>query len=84
MDYMVVIAQLVRASVCGTEGRGFEPHSPPLKKESDLSGSFFLLCRSVKKISARTDNGVTCLTVQIFQYLYPHFLFLTRYEKTYT
>lgn len=41
MDYMVVIAQLVRASVCGTEGRGFEPHSPPLKKESDLSGSFF-------------------------------------------
>ena len=28
-NYMVVIAQLVRASVCGTEGRGFEPHSPP-------------------------------------------------------
>ena len=27
---MVVVAQLVRASVCGTEGRGFEPHLPPL------------------------------------------------------
>jgi hypothetical protein len=26
---MVVVAQLVRASVCGTEGRGFEPHHPP-------------------------------------------------------
>lgn len=26
---MVGIAQLVRASVCGTEGRGFEPHWPP-------------------------------------------------------
>ena len=26
---MVVVAQLVRASVCGTEGRGFEPHLPP-------------------------------------------------------
>lgn len=26
---MVVLAQLVRASVCGTEGRGFEPHIPP-------------------------------------------------------
>ena len=26
---MVVVAQLVRASVCGTEGRGFEPHPPP-------------------------------------------------------
>lgn len=25
------IAQLVRASVCGTEGRGFEPHYPPQK-----------------------------------------------------
>ncbi len=24
--FMVVIAQLVRASVCGTEGRGFESH----------------------------------------------------------
>ena len=25
----VVIAQLVRASDCGSEGRGFEPHWPP-------------------------------------------------------
>ena len=23
------VAQLVRASVCGTEGRGFETHHPP-------------------------------------------------------
>ena len=29
---MVVIAQLVRASVCGAEGRGFESHWPPKKK----------------------------------------------------
>ncbi len=28
---MVVVAQLVRASVCGTEGRGFETHLPPKK-----------------------------------------------------
>ena len=26
---MVVVAQLVRASVCGTEGRGFESHLLP-------------------------------------------------------
>jgi hypothetical protein len=26
---MVVVAQLVRASDCGSEGRGFEPHQPP-------------------------------------------------------
>ena len=28
---MVVLAQLVRASDCGSEGRGFEPHIPPQK-----------------------------------------------------
>ena len=26
---MVDVAQLVRASDCGSEGRGFEPHLPP-------------------------------------------------------
>ena len=28
---MEVVAQLVRASVCGTEGRGFETRLPPKK-----------------------------------------------------
>jgi hypothetical protein len=28
----VDVAQLVRASVCGTEGRGFEPHHLPFLK----------------------------------------------------
>ena len=28
---MVDVAQLVRASDCGSEGRGFEPHYPPRK-----------------------------------------------------
>ena len=28
---MVAVAQLVRASVCGAEGRGFEPHQPPIE-----------------------------------------------------
>ena len=27
--YMVRVAQLVRASDCGSEGRGFEPHLSP-------------------------------------------------------
>ena len=31
---MVVVAQLVRASVCGTEGRRFEPGLPPKKKRN--------------------------------------------------
>ncbi len=31
---MVIVAQLVRASVCGTEGRGFEPRLSPLNLQS--------------------------------------------------
>ena len=38
---MVVVAQLVRASVCGTEGRGFETHLPP--KSPDENSDFFIL-----------------------------------------
>lgn len=39
---MVVLAQLVRASVCGTEGRGFEPHIPPqvFEKQSEKTAFF--------------------------------------------
>ena len=33
---MVVIAQLVRASDCGSEGRGFEPRFPPFSRERDF------------------------------------------------
>ncbi len=29
---MVDVAQLVRASDCGSEGRGFEPRLPPQKQ----------------------------------------------------
>ena len=39
---MVVVAQLVRASVCGTEGRGFESHHPPNKKGLANARPFFI------------------------------------------
>ena len=39
---MVVVAQLVRASVCGTEGRGFESHHPPNKKGFVYTRPFLL------------------------------------------
>ncbi len=39
---MVVVAQLVRASVCGTEGRGFESHHPPFKKGLAFARPFLL------------------------------------------
>ena len=38
---MVDIAQLVSASDCGSEGRGFESHYPPHKKETSLRMSLF-------------------------------------------
>ena len=42
---MVDVAQLVRASDCDSEGRGFESPYPPLKKPSrnQFSARFFLL-----------------------------------------
>ena len=40
---MVDVAQLVRASVCGTEGRGFESRLPPiLKALQSFLQSFFI------------------------------------------
>ena len=36
---MVDVAQLVRALVCGTRGRGFESHLPP-KADADCVGFF--------------------------------------------
>ncbi len=44
----VAVAQLVRVVVCGTTGRGFEPHQPPLKSSLQEGGFFywrrFLFC----------------------------------------
>ena len=37
---MVVVAQLVRALVCGTRGRRFEPGLPPKKSLHGNEGSF--------------------------------------------
>ena len=42
-NQMVVVAQLVRASDCGSEGRGFEPRFPPGYPQR----RFFILIRLV-------------------------------------
>ena len=39
---MVGVAQLVRASGCGSEGRGFDSHHSPHKESSSLLGLFFI------------------------------------------
>ena len=36
----VDVAQLVRALVCGTRGRGFEPHLPPKKSLINFDRAF--------------------------------------------
>ena len=45
---MVDLAQLVRASDCGSEGRGFEPHIPPKRGKLikiRFKAYFFMLIR---------------------------------------
>ena len=48
---MVVVAQLVRVSVCGAEGRRFEPGQPPIKttKALEKSEAFLFLADSLLK-----------------------------------
>ena len=52
---MVVVAQLVRASVCGTEGRGFESRLPPKSKSFSEKRSFFCGIRFHKKKPNKID-----------------------------
>ena len=47
---MVVVAQLVRASVCGTESRRFEPGLPPLLVKLLSNGKLFLLLQLNEKV----------------------------------
>ena len=43
---MVELAQSVRASGCGSEGRGFESHIPPQNELSQMSHSIWASKRS--------------------------------------
>lgn len=44
---MVDVAQLVRVSVCGTEGRGFEPRLPPPKQKRSCKTRPFLFSNNL-------------------------------------
>ena len=49
---MVIVAQLVRALVCGAGGRGFESHQSPCKKKRvDLIINSFLFSYNFSKPS---------------------------------
>ncbi len=47
---MVVVAQLVRASDCGSEGRGFESHLPPKIVNSKRINDFFIVLKKIIKM----------------------------------
>ena len=40
---MVDVAQLVRVADCGSVGRGFEPHLPPLKRDRFFYRVFYVI-----------------------------------------
>jgi hypothetical protein len=42
------VAQLVRASDCGSEGRGFEPHHPP-QNSRPMAGVFVFTVHPINK-----------------------------------
>jgi hypothetical protein len=54
---MVDVAQLVRVSVCGTEGRGFEPRLPPNRKLSTKVLSFFCAKKFVEARFSKFTNA---------------------------
>ena len=60
---MVDVAQLVRASDCGSEGRGFEPHLPPHQQKNLYRNamqvfSFLLLNVSYSSLNNALTIGV--------------------------
>jgi hypothetical protein len=60
---MVAVVQLVRASDCGSECRGFESHLPPNKKEVLIKGtSFFHIYIS--------PSGSFGILIRLAQYIY--------------
>ena len=52
----VDVVQLVRASDCGSECRGFEPHPPPLKRQSLTPCLFFFICQTLRAPLTRLET----------------------------
>ena len=64
----MIVAQLVRASDCGSEGRGFETHHSP-KESTLLKVYFFLLIYSSKSINQYQMLGRNRIN-QLFQQVF--------------
>ena len=59
MKIMAVVAQLVRASDCGSEGRGFKSRRPPQKSLFGLAPERDFLSRSRIGFSARQRGRIS-------------------------
>ena len=65
---MVDVAQLVRVTDCGSEGRGFESHLPPLKSRRKVFTLRFLLyalsvCKQPKSPPSKYAPAALCFLV---------------------
>ena len=60
---MAGVAQLVRASGCGPEGRGFETHHSPHNKKLPYNFGGFLLCHLVCRAFPNAINEPGCARV---------------------
>ena len=58
---MVGIAQLVRVSDCGPEGRGFDPHFPPKERQkaTPLRCGFFIVWKYGNKIKVNEKKYIS-------------------------
>ncbi len=70
---MVSVAQLVRASDCGSEGRGFEPHYSPLKLYE--STAFFIIDVALsEKLSHKPERSAhtnkLCHCLRLFRSIF--------------
>ena len=52
----MIVAQLVRASDCGSEGRGFETHHSPKKSIQILDAFLFYIFREILSFGDAVQN----------------------------
>ena len=64
--YTVDVAQLVRVTDCGSEGRGFEPHLPPLESLAIQSRDFFFIFSPIAFRTQSRIRGTKNATVDTF------------------
>ena len=61
IKHMVGVAQLVRASGCGPEGRGFDSHRSPHKTKASRKRCF-LFCYPSRRLGITSPRKVRCIS----------------------